>query len=291
MIEKPIFIIGCNRSGTTLLFRNLSEHPELWSLYVEAQDVFHSQFPVDAVEGERVSGPAELPAESAVREGLYQQAHNKEAFQDRLILGQVPPRLVQRPLNRLYKPSVIRLVEKTPANSLRIFFLVAAFPDAQFIYVVRRGEAVVSSLMEGWKRWNNAPAGEPFEYRKWHYLTPPGWREYVDKPLESICAFQWIESNRFAYDDLEALASSRYLLVRHEDLVGDPASAYGRITQFCELPDSAYFDKVVARANSRAYTTGGSAPRRDKWRQIHGPEIERIRDQLAPINELFYGGD
>ena len=30
MIEKPIFIIGCNRSGTTLLFRNLSEHPELW---------------------------------------------------------------------------------------------------------------------------------------------------------------------------------------------------------------------------------------------------------------------
>mgnify|MGYP001827466688 CR=1 FL=1 len=291
MIEKPIFIIGCNRSGTTLLFRNLSEHPDLWSLYVESQVVFHSQFPVDPLDGERVSGPVEPSAQSAIRKGLYQQAHNKEAFQDRPILGQVPPRFVQRPLNRLYKPPVIRLVEKTPANSLRIPLLVETFPDAHFIYVVRRGEAVVSSLMEGWKLWNRSPAGEPFSFRKWHYLTPPGWQEYTEEPLESICAFQWIESNRFAHQDLEALASSRYLLVRHEDLVEDPASEYGRIMRFCGLRESGYFDRVIARANARAYTTGGSAPRRDKWKQIHGAEIESIRDRLAPVNQLFYGGD
>ena len=288
LIEKPIFIIGCNRSGTTLLFRNLSEHPDLWSLYIEAQDVFHSQFPVDPVDGERVAGPVEPRAAEAVREGLYHQSHNKEAFQDRPILGLIPPKYIQRPLNRLYKPRAIRLVEKTPANSLRIPFLVEAFPDARFIYVVRRGEAVVSSLMEGWKLWNRASEGEPFAYKKWHYLTPPGWRQYADKPLEQICAFQWIESNRFAHQDLERLAGDRYLLVRHEDLVGDPASEYERILGFCGLRESEYFDSVVSRANTRAYTTGGSAPRRDKWRTLHADEIGRVRSSLEPINELFF---
>jgi len=288
LIEKPIFIIGCNRSGTTLLFRNLSEHPDLWSLYVEAQEVFHSQFPVDPVEGERVAGPVESYTATAIRDGLYRQAHNKEAFQDRLLLSQVPPRFIQRPLNRLYKPPAIRLVEKTPANSLRIPFLAEAFPDARFIYVVRRGEAVVSSLMEGWKRWNDTPESEPFRFKKWHYLVPPGWQEYVDEPLEIICALQWIESNRFAYQDLERLASDRYLLVRHEDLVSDPVSAYERILGFCGLRESEYFDSVVSRANTHAYTTGGSAPRRHKWKELHLDEIERIRSSLTPVNELFY---
>ena len=66
-IDRPIFIIGCNRSGTTLLFRNLSEHPDLWSLYVEAQSVFHARFPVDPVAGERVDAPADLRGERGER--------------------------------------------------------------------------------------------------------------------------------------------------------------------------------------------------------------------------------
>jgi hypothetical protein len=44
-LRGPIFIIGCNRSGITLLFRNLSEHPDFWSLYVEAQPTLHAHFP------------------------------------------------------------------------------------------------------------------------------------------------------------------------------------------------------------------------------------------------------
>ena len=204
--EKPIFIFGCNRSGTTLLFWNLSENPDLWSHYVEIQEV----------------------------------------YQDREFFGQIPPRFFQRPLNRLYQPPTNMLAEKTSANSLRIPFLAEAFPDARFIYVARRGEAVVSSPMEGWKRWNNVPGGEPFVFKNWHYLVPPGWQEDVDEPSESICAFQWIESNRIAHQDLEQLARDGYLLVRQEDLVGDPATAYGRIQRFCELRESENFDSIIS---------------------------------------------
>ena len=288
MIQRPIFIIGCNRSGTTLLFRNLSEHPDLWSLYVEAQPIFHARFPIDPELGERVPGPVDPALAAGIREDLYRQAHNKEAFLDRFALGRIPPKLVQRPLNRLYKPDSIRLVEKTPANSLRIPFLVEAFPDARFIYMVRRGEAVVSSLMEGWKMWNRVPEGGTWTYSKWHYLVPPGWQEFVDRPLEEICAHQWIESNRLAREDLDRLAADRYLLVRHEDLIADPSTNYARILEFCELRDSEYFSTVIDRANEKKYTTGGSAPKKEKWRSLHAKEIERVRHQLASINRLYY---
>jgi hypothetical protein len=195
---------------------------------------------------------------------------------------------MQRPLNRFYKPDNIRLVEKTPANSLRIPFLVEAFRDARFIYVVRRGEAVVSSLMEGWKMWNRVPEGDTWTYSKWHYLAPPGWQDFVHRPLEEICAHQWTESNRLAREDLDRLAPDRFLLVRHEDLIADPSKHYARILEFCELRDSKYFSTVIERANEKKYTTGGSAPKKEKWRFLHAKEIERVRHQLASINRLYY---
>jgi predicted secreted protein len=45
LLTQPIIIIGCNRSGTTLLFRNLSSHPDIWSLYIESQDIFYKYYP------------------------------------------------------------------------------------------------------------------------------------------------------------------------------------------------------------------------------------------------------
>ena len=80
LLDRPLFIIGCNRSGTTLLFRTLSDHPELWSNYEELQEIFWSAAAVDDDQGERVS--TALSAESARRleRELYGAAHNRERF-------------------------------------------------------------------------------------------------------------------------------------------------------------------------------------------------------------------
>ena len=136
--------------------------------------------------------------------------------------------------------------------------------------------------------WNRVPEGGTWTYSKWHYLVPPGWQEFLDRPLEEICTHQWIESNRLARKDLDRLAANRYLLVRHEDLIADPATHYGRLMEFCELRDSEYFSTVIDRANQKKYTTGGSAPKKEKWRSLHAEEIERIRERLQPINRLYY---
>ena len=39
MIESPVLIIGCPRSGTTLLYNILSEIPSLWSIGGESKQI------------------------------------------------------------------------------------------------------------------------------------------------------------------------------------------------------------------------------------------------------------
>ncbi len=39
MIQSAVMIIGCPRSGTTLLFNLLSEAPELWSIGYESKEI------------------------------------------------------------------------------------------------------------------------------------------------------------------------------------------------------------------------------------------------------------
>lgn len=288
MITEPIFIIGCNRSGTTLLFRNLSMHPDLWSLYVESQDEFYRYWPIHPERGDRLVDPPTATTRSALRRDLYRRAHNKERWGDVPVLGWLPAKVFQRPLGRLYKRPPIRLVEKTPANALRIPLLVDVFPGARFLFIVRRGEDVVSSLMEGWKNWSGTPEGKPWEFTKWHYLVPPGWREWIHRPLEEICTFQWIQATETAAADLQRYAPDRCLQLRHEDLIGDPEDEYDRIREFCGLRPSPSFARVVASATDRQFTTGGSRPRSDKWKRLHAEEIRRVSHLIEPVNNRFY---
>jgi hypothetical protein len=248
--------------------------------------VYSRHFPVDPQDGERVVAPPTPEIAAAIERELYQDSHNKEAFKDRPVLRLVSRRLLQRPLGRLYRRAPVRLVEKTPANTLRIPFLHQLFPDAKYLFLVRRGEDVVSSLMEGWKNWSRT--GNQWAFTRWHYLVPPRWQEQVGKPLQEICAFQWSESTRLAWEDLSRLRPGRFLLLRHEDLMKDPAQWYARILEYCELPESRYFKSVVDRVGQRVFTTGGSLPREQKWRDLHGDAVERIRPLLGPINSLFY---
>jgi hypothetical protein len=152
--------------------------------------------------------------------------------------------------------------------------------------VVRRGKAIVSSLMEGWKLWNRVLEGGSWSYTKWHYLVPSGCQAYAQRPLEEICALQWIESNRLAREDLDRLVPDRYLPDRHEDLLADPAGNYGRILEFCELRDSPYFRSVVERANEKEYTLG--AEEGEVAVSASGGDRADL-ERLEPINRLYYG--
>ena len=287
-IRKPIFVIACNRSGSTLLFNTVAQHPHVWTSYHETQDIFHRHFPIDLYEGERVGVAASPEKARALANDLYERAHNKERFKDTPLLSHVPRAAFRKPLRLLYRRPPIRLLDKTPANSLRVPLLASVFPDAKYVFLVRRGEDVVSSLIENWTR-RTVAKGTPWRYRRWHYLMPPNWVDLIPRPLPEICAAQWTQAVTTAADDFARLGLE-HLLVRHEDLLADPAGGYERIRAFCELPASAHFRATVAQKD-RVFTEGGSPPEPDKWRRLHSAEIASVRHLIDPVNERYYGQD
>lgn len=283
LLRKPIFILGCNRSGTTLLFRNLGGHPKVWTQYEEAQQVFYQRFPIDAEDGDRVDRPPTAAEADGITRDLYEQAHNKELHRDRPLLRFVPRKLIQRPVARPFKIAPIRLVEKTPANSLRVPLLASLFPDARFILLVRRPEAVISSLMEGWKLWSGFEVEGRWHYTDWHYIVPPGWRQWTSRRLEEICAFQWVRTNEIALADLERYCADRYRIVRHENAIAEPERIYEMLRRFCDLPRSRSYLELVRRTDDRVFTHGGSRPRPEKWKTLHEAEVESVRPIFQPL--------
>lgn len=295
--DRPIFIIGCNRSGTTLLFRTLSAHPLLWTRYEENQHIFHRFFPIDAELGEAVPTPAAASTGDGLVRRLYVEAHNKEHFKDHPLGRAIPRKALQTPLNPLYKRAPIRFVDKTPANSLRIPLLADLFPDARFLLLVRRPEDTISSLMEGWSRGlarvifeRDSSIQDPkLLGARWHYLVPPGWTRWRNRPLEEVCAFQWVESVGRASTDLRRLCPERTLVLRHEDALERPAETYRAVFDFCGLPPSRYFDAQFPVLQSIPHTHGGSAPAPEKWRMRHEAEIESVRPMFDALERGFYG--
>lgn len=189
MIKSPIFIIGCPRSGTTLLFNILSEVPNLWSIGYESKAIieqYHHPRVKNWESGALDAGDLTPTSRDYIITAFQRQAA-PGTFWRRLNLfrswlrrhplwkqirryGQteqsgagVSSALPQQGLNtvrqmvtaynRLFgvdQSQPIRLLEKTPENCLRLPFLLALFPDARIIYLTRDGRNNINSLMEGW---------------------------------------------------------------------------------------------------------------------------------------------
>ena len=190
MITSPVLIIGCARSGTTLLYNVLSEVDELWSLGYESREIIERRhgpaargWESGALSADDLADDsrAELRAAfdvaaapggywrrvNALRRGLngtrFYNALKRRGRGGAGAAGDVAAgvpgaglgvaRAVARLRRRLAPPGhSIRLLEKTPENCLRLPFLQALFPDARVLFLVRDGRANVHSLLEGWRQ-------------------------------------------------------------------------------------------------------------------------------------------
>lgn len=122
-----IFIIGCGRSGTTMLGSALSSHPDVHYLF----EPYHLWAAVD-----KVTDCINLYHNQDGR-SLMDASHCSE--QSRLRFG----RLMLRKM-RQKKKGV--LIEKTPLNTMRIEYLNALVPHAKFICIVRDGVDICRSI-------------------------------------------------------------------------------------------------------------------------------------------------
>lgn len=259
--DRPLIIVAAPRSGSTLLFETLACSRALWTVGGETHTL------IEAL-------PELRPGAAGVDSNRLTEKHVTPTAAWHIKSGIIAE--LRGALGQRYEPgAAVRLLEKTPKNALRIPFLRALFPDAQFVLLWRDPRQNISSIMEAWRsgRWVTYPTLEGWE-GPWSLLLPEGWHALRGRPLEEIAAAQWDSTNRTVLDDLAALPREQWLAVNYQDLITDPAAHVGRICTFAGIE----FDAALRERTSRAlplskYTQ--SEPAADKWR-ANEAAIERV---------------
>jgi len=298
-IERPIFVIGTGRCGSTALMDLIAYHPAFaWpSQYTARRPGLDRSAVLSRIVELPLIGPrlrfmpfAPKHAES------YEQwsrcfAGFAEPFRD-LVAADVTPRT-----RRLFHDSVAdicrfqgktRFMTKYTGWS-RIEFMRSIFPDARFIHIVRDGRAVAFSYtsMPWWDGWAGV------ERSRWGSLSEDSLDALAryDHSFVALAALQWKALINNLCDKSALLPKEDLLLLRYEDVVRDPiGAAYGSIAFAGESGDDTRFVKHLAVATPRIVDPD-SRPDPPPWKQnLTVQQIDMIddicQDELARFDYL-----
>lgn len=310
-IKKPVIIIGCPRSGTTLLYTILGQSNYLYSLYNESRFIF-KKFYRNKEMGNKIYFDDLLNENDLTNSDIefLRSEFDKYTFNNR-ILGLLMQKglrksLILKPLeygitkiNKLTKNifmSKYRMIEKTPRNCLKIPFINKLFPDCKFIFLKRDGRSNISSLIEGWRHRKGGVGRIPkpnlplnikgYNDKLWRFILPPGWQEYRNKSLEEVCAFQWVASNEAAIRDLKHIPEERKYTISYEELIENTPFIIKNLCKFIEIPYSQEVRKITEKLP--IVNPIGGNPNKDKWKK-NEKLIERAYPMIEPIMiELGY---
>jgi hypothetical protein len=206
-----LFIVGCGRSGTTVLRTVLDAHPEL---AVAHEGRFVVPLGLRRATYERPRGfdvdrfVADLGRDRAVRTNL-----DLEEDALRRAIGERPVVDLPDAVRRVFawyaaQRGKSRYGDKMPAYVLRIPLLAGLFPESRFVHIIRDGRDVALSSMaiDG----NSQGAVE--------------------------LAINWDTRVTAGRTAGRALGPGRYHEVRYEALVSDPAPVVAGLCAFLDLP-------------------------------------------------------
>jgi len=250
-LERPIFMIGCPRSGTSVSAVLFAWHPDVAG-FSEAGEVWDPHNYADPQADHHWTAEHVTPREAA-------RLHDRFEF--------------ARRLRSLPSHRGRRLFNKHPRNSVRIEYLRAVFPDAFFVHVVRDGRAVAHSMLDMIER---EPARKAVPMGA--FCKPPGWRDLLREDALEQAALQWREIVTYVLDQRPALGG-QYHEYRYEDLCRDVHGVLGEAFAAAGLQAG---EEVLARLPRRLEVQNF------KWRdafdetqvetllRVQGPLLERL---------------
>lgn len=217
ILREPIFIVGVNKSGTSLLYLAMSRHSSLSAIRSFRPPRDLSSKPDRAAramlymenygigEGQRIPG---LPDKLAPKQDPGHFATRDTVAAYRLTEADVEPgdadAVARAYASAMIRPSA-RLCEKSPPNFIRTRFLQALFPDATFVALVRDPFATVAANGKKRTKWGDV----------------------------AVQAEHWAEAHRLFLEDRPWLR--RCLTIRYQDLVHEFDGALAEICAFCGL--------------------------------------------------------
>jgi len=253
-----LFVVGCPRSGTTLLQRMLDHHPQL----AVAND---SHFIPRAIEEVPIGVDPPLTPELVEWVRTYRRFYRLGLSDAAVDQAATKAHTYREFVSALYTEygrlrGKILAGEKTPNYDRYLPRLHSLFPWARTIHIIRDGRDVALSALE-WARKDKGPG----RFELWS-----------EEPV-AVCALWWrwhVSTGRW---DGAVLESSRYCEVRYEALVRRPDAVLSRIVDFLDLPFS--HQMVTFYEGKTRFKPGLSAKR--AWL----PPTPGLRDWRTQMNE------
>jgi hypothetical protein len=220
--ERPVFVVGSPRSGTTFIGRSLGSLPG----FVDLGELAPFKAAVPEL--------AALPPEAAGRR-----------IRRTLALAR-----------RLGLVAGLRPVEQTPEGAFLVEALRRAYPGARFVHAVRDGRDVAASLLRlGWLS-SDAPrdhddVGAEFGSRPRFWVEPERAREFAAASNVRRAAWAWRR-----YVSAARSARGAVLEVRYERLVAEPTAIAEELASFLDVPAAPL---VGALGRARADAVGRHA--------------------------------
>ncbi len=259
----PIFIVGVDRSGTTLLSMMLGMHSMVWIPYESHFHVaFHERYNADPRVGEVGFNRVildEIRAQKYVRDwditipdGIDVRACSSlacilETFHTACAAAQ----------------GKVLWGDKTPRYIVHLDVINELFPAARFVHIVRDGRDVARSLVNMW--WGPKDFASALEY--------------------------WARRVELGSKMLGMLPKERRMLIRFEDLVRAPREELQRVTTFLGIPFEermlSYHVEAAKQVGERirqhhANLTRAPQPELTyKWKRALPPSDQALAWQLA----------
>lgn len=267
--NKPVFILGVPRSGTTTLFHLLRGSEHFSSLSTEGHDLWrtfhHPRW-----------GGWNSDVVTAADAVVFERRYAESFFRAR---------------SSAYTDAK-RFVEKTPENALRVSYLLKLFPDAHFVVVHRNPGDVLNSIINGWRH----PEGKFRSYfvpdelsiphygsrHQWCFALIPEWRDLVASPIPEIALQQWTCMTDYLIQARKDVAPSRWTQIHFEDLISAPETVMQAVADRIDLPVSEDWRRTWKMIISEPRNSL-SPPGIDKWRADNPGEILPLLPRMKTL--------
>jgi hypothetical protein len=259
-----VFIVGCARSGTTLLRRMISAHPHI-TMTTQSRfiPIFFKERTGLTPEG--FVTPELIPKllEYHRFPKIFSKVKVGREELERLINSDEPlsySAFVTAVFDLYGKAKGKRLVgDKTPTYVRHIPTLHALWPQAKFVHIIRDGRDVSLSATN----WSGA------------YKLARRYSTWTEDPI-TTAAVWWERLVRLGREDGGSLAPKLYHEVRYEALVSEPAKECKRLCSFLNLP----YDEGMLRFHEGRERVEPGRSAKSAWLRVT-PGLRDWRTQMC----------
>ncbi len=250
--DRPIFVVGCARSGTTLLQSMIHAHPRL-AMPPENRFVIPVYKKRMALGDLRKRDGAELVADEVGKYGTRLKDLGLTRARVRARMYESPPTVGSQvgSVLELYadRHTKRRWGDKRPNYIQFLPELMALFPDAQLVHIIRDGRDCAASL-----------------------ITMPWWEHGYAR---AVC--KWRDAIE-AGNTAKSLGSDSYYEIRYEDLVAKPAKALGEL---CDYLDEDFNPAMLETQRIAAHTPDYKVWHERLQQPVNSGAVQRWRRDLS----------